>query len=167
MDHMVQVQGLNKSFVLHNQAGTRLRVLENFKLELDRSEIVVFQGPSGAGKSSLLRLLYGNYKADSGTILVSHGKEIVDIVRAEPHKIIEVRKRTIGYVSQFLRAIPRVPALQVVMEPLRILGEAEARSRERAEVLLTRLRIPKDYGLFFPLRFPAGNNRGSTSPEAL
>jgi alpha-D-ribose 1-methylphosphonate 5-triphosphate synthase subunit PhnL len=159
MDHMVQVEGLDKSFVLHNQGGTQLRVLENFELALDRGEIVVLQGPSGAGKSSLLRLLYGNYKADSGTILVSHGNEVVDIVRAEPHKIIEVRRRTIGYVSQFLRVIPRVPALHVVMEPLRILGEDEAVSREKAEILLTRLRIPKRLWSLSPTTFSGGEQQ--------
>jgi alpha-D-ribose 1-methylphosphonate 5-triphosphate synthase subunit PhnL len=159
MDHLVQVEGLNKSFVLHNQGGTRLRVLEDFQLTLDRGEIVVLRGPSGSGKSSLLRLIYGNYKADSGSILVSHRNEVVDIAGAEPHKIIDIRRQTIGYVSQFLRVIPRVPALQVVMEPLRVLGMDEARSRTRAEQILSRLLIPGKLWSLSPTTFSGGEQQ--------
>lgn len=159
MGRMIQVEGLNKRFVLHNQGGARLQVLKDFRFQLDSGEIVVLKGPSGAGKSSLLRLLYGNYKADSGQILVSHGAETVNMVDAEPHSVLAVRKKTMGYVSQFLRVIPRVPALQVVMEPLQILGTPDDECRERAAAMLARLQIPEKLRHLSPTTFSGGEQQ--------
>ena len=110
---MITLNNVSKTFTLHNQGATSIEVLHDVNLIVQRGECVALVGQSGAGKSTLMRLMYGNYKAQSGQINVDN----LDIVTAEPRQIIRMRRETLGYVSQFLRVVPRVPALQVVAEP--------------------------------------------------
>ena len=105
---------MEKTFVLHVQGGARLPVLRGVSLAVGAGECVVLADPSGSGKSTLLRSVYGNYKPQAGEILVRHGAETVDMVSAPPRRVLDVRRRTVGYVSQFLRVVPRVPAEDVV-----------------------------------------------------
>ena len=113
---MLRTDTLAKGFTLHLQGGVRIPVLSGIDLELHAGECVVLSGPSGVGKSTLMRSLYGNYRADRGRILIRHRGEMVDLVTADPRTILAVRHETLGYVSQFLRVVPRVPALDVVAE---------------------------------------------------
>ena len=115
---MLRTDALAKSFTLHLQGGVRIPVLSGIGLELHAGECVVLSGPSGVGKSTLMRSLYGNYRAESGHILIRHRGEMVDLATADPRTILAIRHETLGYVSQFLRVVPRVPALDVVAEVL-------------------------------------------------
>ena len=137
----IRVENIHKTFVLHQQHGVRLPVLADASLTVNAGECVVLHGHSGSGKSTLLRSLYANYLPDSGHIHIRHGDEWVDLVTATPRKVLEVRKTTIGWVSQFLRVIPRISALEVVMQPLLDLGtprEASAASgRALSRVVVT------------------------------
>lgn len=156
---MIHVQALSKTYVLHTQGGISIPVFRGAELDVRAGECVTLHGPSGAGKSTLLRCLYGNCKPDSGSITVRHGGEQVDIASAAPRTIIEVRNRTMGYVSQFLRAIPRVPALDVVAEPLRAMGVDVESARARAGELLARLRIPERLWHLAPATFSGGEQQ--------
>ena len=119
----LRVQGLAKSFTLHLQGGLCLPVLDAFGPRARRpGACVALVGPSGAGKSTVLKLLYGTYRAGAGRILIEHEGRVVDLARADPREVLEVRRRTLGYVSQFLRVVPRVPAIDIVAEPLVALG---------------------------------------------
>ena len=69
---------------------------------------MVLSGPSGAGKSSILKMIFGNYRCDGGRIGIRHQGAVIDLATAEPRQVLSVRRATIGYVSQFLRAVPRV-----------------------------------------------------------
>lgn len=158
-DVMLKARGLAKSFVLHNQGGVRLEVFAGLDLEVRRGECLILAGPSGAGKSSLLRSLYANYKPQAGAVLVRHGAEIVDLCAAEPYEILEVRRRTLGHVSQFLRVIPRVPTLDLVVEPLTVRGVEPAEARRRAGDLLARLRIPEPLWGLPPATFSGGEQQ--------
>ena len=156
---MIRVENVHKTFVLHQQHGVRLPVLADASLTVNAGECVVLHGHSGSGKSTLLRSLYANYLPDSGHIHIRHGDEWVDLVTATPRKVLEVRKTTIGWVSQFLRVIPRISALEVVMQPLLDLGtprEASAASTFRNAC--GTLRRPP---------FPAASSSGSISPAVL
>src|ERR1700754_1159433 len=117
------VSEVHKSFTMHLRGGIRLPVVNNVSFSVASGECVVLGGPSGIGKSSLLKMIYGNYAVDTGQILVNHKGRIIDLASADPRTIIDVRKQSLGYVSQFLRTVPRVAAIDVVAEPLLARGE--------------------------------------------
>ncbi|MGH6920854.1 MAG: ATP-binding cassette domain-containing protein, partial [Geminicoccaceae bacterium] len=129
---VITLEDVRKSFTLHLQDGLVIPVFEAASLAVQAGECVVLTGASGVGKSTLLKLIYGNYKPLGGRLLLRHGDEEIDLARASPHQMLEIRRRTVGYVSQFLRCVPRVPAIEVVAEPLLALGVAHEAARERA-----------------------------------
>jgi len=159
MTIMIEVKGVEKQFTLHNQGGASFDVLKGNDLSVTAGECVVLHGQSGAGKSTLLKALYANYKVNSGTINLRDGDEMVDITTALPRRIIALRERTLGYVSQFLRVIPRVPTLQVVMQPLLDLGEDEAVCEAKAKELLSRLNVPERLWSLAPSTFSGGEQQ--------
>ena len=159
MSVMLQTHGLAKSFTLHLRGGLVMPVLSGIDLDVRAGECVVLSGPSGAGKSTLMRSLYGNYRAESGSILVRHDGAMVDIATADPRTILAVRHDTLGYVSQFLRVVPRVAALDVVAEPLLIRGFDQDSARQRARDLLLRLNIPARLHAIPPATFSGGEQQ--------
>jgi alpha-D-ribose 1-methylphosphonate 5-triphosphate synthase subunit PhnL len=159
LDWILKINGLKKSFCLHTQGGARIPVLDALGLTLYPQESLALTGPSGAGKSTVLKLIYGNYKIESGHLLIRHKNRTVDICGARSDEILDIRKWTVGYVSQFLRVIPRVPSLQVVMEPLRARGVDEKEARDRAGSLLKRLRIPENLWSLSPTTFSGGEQQ--------
>ena len=152
---MIRIENVSKRFTLHNQGGAVIEVMRAAELAVAPGECVALTGPSGAGKSTLMRMIWGNYLAASGSILVGG----VDVARAEPREVLELRRTTLGYVSQFLRVVPRVPTLDVVAEPLLAVGQPEAEARDRARVLLARLRIPEALWNLSPTTFSGGEQQ--------
>jgi alpha-D-ribose 1-methylphosphonate 5-triphosphate synthase subunit PhnL len=136
------VEGLHKTFTLHTQGGIQLPVLRGVDLTVFPGECVALMDPSGSGKSTLLRAIYANYRPQRGRIVVAHDGGRVDMAGAGPRELLAVRRRTIGYVSQFLRVIPRVPTLDVVIEPLCAFG------------------VPRGSGACRPSPFPAVSSNG-------
>lgn len=112
-------------------------------------------GPSGVGKSTLLRMIYGNYLAEQGSITVDG----VEVVGAEPRTILALRRATLGYVSQFLRVVPRVATVDVVAEPLITLGTPPDQARDLAKALLSRLRVPPQLWSLPPATFSGGEQQ--------
>ena len=156
---ILRVENLAKTFTLHTQGGVRLPVFEQVNFTVSPGECVVLAGPSGSGKSTLLRSLYANYLPDAGTIRVRHGGGWVDMVSAEPREILAVRRETMAYVSQFLRVIPRVPAVDIVAEPLIAQGVAEGTARSKARDLLARLALPERLWDVPPATFSGGEQQ--------
>jgi alpha-D-ribose 1-methylphosphonate 5-triphosphate synthase subunit PhnL len=160
---LLRIDGLGKRFTLHQQQGATLHVLEAVSLELRAGECLVLDGASGQGKSTLLKLVYGNYRASCGSMLLYPGSaNEIELTAATPRQLIAVRRDAIGYVSQFLRVIPRVPALDVVAEPLLEGCEGEAaRTAARAEAArwLQRLRIPEKLWQLPPATFSGGEQQ--------
>jgi alpha-D-ribose 1-methylphosphonate 5-triphosphate synthase subunit PhnL len=153
------VSEVSKSFTMHLRGGLVLPVVSNVSFSVAAGECVVLGGPSGIGKSSVLKMLYGNYAVDHGQILVNHAGRIVDIASADPRTVLEVRRGTLGYVSQFLRTVPRVSTLDVVAEPLVARGVASDQARERASELLSRLNLPRDLWQLPPSTFSGGEQQ--------
>lgn len=159
MSSALSARDLSKSFTLHNQGGARIDVIAGVDLEIAPGEAVVLLGPSGAGKSTLLRLLYGNYRPTTGSISVRHDGEMVDITRCIPRTLVEVRRQSLGWVSQFLRAIPRVPTLRLVEEPMLMRGLDADHARRRAQDMLARLNIPERLWPLAPATFSGGEQQ--------
>ena len=152
---MIEISGVAKRFVLHNQGGVVLPVMEGAALSVHCGECVALVGASGAGKSTLMRMIWGNYRCDDGSIRVA-GVELRD---AEPRAVIALRRSKLGYVSQFLRVIPRVPTLDVVAEPLLAQGMDDAQALERARMMLARLNIPERLWSLSPTTFSGGEQQ--------
>ncbi|WP_123193420.1 phosphonate C-P lyase system protein PhnL [Pannonibacter phragmitetus] len=152
---MIRIENLSKSFTLHNQGSAVIPVMEGASLTVEPGECIGLTGQSGAGKSTLMRMIYGNYLAAGGQILVGG----TDVTKAEPRQIIRLRRETLGYVSQFLRVVPRVPALDVVAEPLLQLGTPLDEARARAADLLRRLNIPERLWQLSPTTFSGGEQQ--------
>jgi alpha-D-ribose 1-methylphosphonate 5-triphosphate synthase subunit PhnL len=153
------VSEVSKSFIMHLRDGITLPVVNDVNFSVAGGECVVLGGPSGIGKSSILKMLYGNYAVDAGQILVSHREKIVDIAAADPRTIIEVRRHTMGYVSQFLRTVPRVAAVDVVAEPLVARGIDAAEAKDKAVELLARLNLPRELWSLPPATFSGGEQQ--------
>jgi alpha-D-ribose 1-methylphosphonate 5-triphosphate synthase subunit PhnL len=159
MTAMIEITNAEKSFVMHLQGGIRLPVVRGVSFEVNAGECVVLSGPSGVGKSSILKMIFGNYRCDGGCIGVRHDGEVIDLAKAEPREILSVRRSTIGYVSQFLRAVPRVPTIDVVAEPLVATGTPRHEARDQAGGLLHRLNIPKRLWALPPSTFSGGEQQ--------
>jgi alpha-D-ribose 1-methylphosphonate 5-triphosphate synthase subunit PhnL len=173
MTIMIEVEGLAKVFTLHNQGGVRLPVFGDVGFQVAEGEALVLSGPSGTGKTSLLRLLYGNYRPTGGRISINHDGGMVDIAAATPRRVLEIRRRTIGFVSQFLRVIPRVSTLDIVRDPLLARGTDARLATRRAGDMLARLNLPERLWPLPPATFSGGEQqrvniaRGFVSPAPI
>lgn len=156
---MLRAEGLSKTFTLHLQGGTRIPVLDGVGFALAVGQCIALAGPSGAGKSTLMRSLYGTYRVDAGRILVRHGSGMVDIARADPRLVLQVRRSSLGYVSQFLRVVPRVSALDVVAEAAVLRGRPLDEARHEAAALLSQLGIPHRLHALPPATFSGGEQQ--------
>ncbi len=152
---MIHVENVSKSFTLHNQGAAVIPVMQSASLSVQPGECVALVGESGAGKSTLMRMIYGNYLAAAGRLMVGD----VDVAQAQPREILQLRKHTLGYVSQFLRVVPRVPTLDVVAEPLLTTGTPLDQAHAQAEILLARLNIPKRLWSLSPTTFSGGEQQ--------
>jgi len=155
----LKIRFLSKSFVLHHQSETVLDVLDDIQLEVSPGECVCLNGASGTGKSSLLRCIYGNYRASNGDIYVQHLGKDINLVAAEPRQILEIRRQTLGYVTQFLRVIPRVPTIDVVAEPLLERGMSLNDARDQSADILQRLNIDEKLWPLAPATFSGGEQQ--------
>ncbi|MDX8539593.1 phosphonate C-P lyase system protein PhnL [Mesorhizobium abyssinicae] len=153
------VSDVAKSFTMHLRDGIRLPVVAGVSFSIRAGECAVLGGPSGAGKSSILKMLYGNYAVDEGQIIVQHENGLIDLASASPRTVLAVRRQTIGYVSQFLRTVPRVSAFDVVAEPLVERGEEREAAREKARTLLTQLNLPERLWALPPATFSGGEQQ--------
>jgi len=156
---MITVNGLTKTFTLHLRNGIELPVLADLSLTVRQGDCVVLAGPSGIGKSSLLRCIYANYLPQSGSVKIRHDDKLVELTNATPATVLAIRRTTMGYVSQFLRVVPRVRTLDLVMEPLLALGHGEDEAREKASALLSRLCIPERLWTVPPATFSGGEQQ--------
>ena len=159
MTAMIDIADAQKTFTMHLQGGLELPVVRGVTFHVNPGECVVLSGPSGAGKSSILKMIFGNYRCDGGRISIRHRGALIDLATAEPRQVLKVRRDTIGYVSQFLRAVPRVATIDVVAEPL-IAGGVERREAHGcAGHLLHRLNIPERLWQLPPATFSGGEQQ--------
>ena len=158
-DDMLRIDNLAKTFLLHNQGAKKLPVFQNISFQVKAGECLVLTGASGTGKSTLLRAIYANYLVQSGTINIRHEKKWVDLASASPHEVLDIRKKTLGYVSQFLRVIPRISAIDLVCEPLIVQGKLIKPAKAQAKKLLNKLSIPESLWDLPPATFSGGEQQ--------
>jgi alpha-D-ribose 1-methylphosphonate 5-triphosphate synthase subunit PhnL len=120
---------------------------------------VVLGGPSGAGKSSILKMIYGNYRVDAGEIWLHDADEWVDVATVDPRRILRLRKDTVGYVSQFLRVIPRVSTIELVEAAARETGLSASAATDTAAHLLSHLNMPERLWSLPPATFSGGEQQ--------
>jgi alpha-D-ribose 1-methylphosphonate 5-triphosphate synthase subunit PhnL len=166
-DVVLQAENISKSFILHNQGGVKFPVLEGISLVLKAGECVALAGNSGTGKSTFMRCLYGNYRVDGGAVWLKHEGVMVDLCQLQSYELLRVRKKTIGYISQFLRVIPRVPAVEVAAEPLLELGVDKEVAENKIRELFTRLNLPQHLWNLSPTTFSGGEKQRVNIARAL
>ena len=152
---LLSVSKLEKSFHLYQQNNAHISVLSGASFDVEAGECVALTGPSGCGKSSLMRMIYGNYRAEAGSIMIGD----TDLLTATPREVMAIRRSVVGYVSQFLRVLPRIPTIKVVAEPFIRAGGDETEAQQRAGELLARLRIPENLWSLSPLTFSGGEQQ--------
>jgi len=153
----LELSGVAKTFTMHLQGSLRLPVLRSLGFSVAPGQCVALTGPSGAGKSSILKLIFGNYRCDEGSIMVRDGDGAVDIARASPRQILSLRRRKLGYVTQFLRAVPRVGALDTVADALTDVPRETARAQ--AAAMLARFNVPERLWNLPPATFSGGEQQ--------
>ena len=158
-DDMLRIDNLAKTFLLHNQGAKKLPVFQNISFQVKAGECLVLTGASGTGKSTLLRAIYANYLVQSGTINIRHKNQWVDLASASPHEVLDIRKKTLGYVSQFLRVIPRISTIDLVCEPLIVQGKLIKPAKAQAKKLLNKLSIPESLWDLPPATFSGGEQQ--------
>ncbi len=157
---MLKLKGVSKAFTLHNQGQRTIPVLNDVDFDLRSGECMALMGSSGSGKSTLMRMVYGNYGCAAGEILIrEEDGTFTDLAKADPREVIRLRRHRVGYVSQFLRVIPRVPAIDVVAEPMRLAGASDTESRDRAKEMLARLNLPETLWDLSPTTFSGGEQQ--------
>ncbi len=156
---MIRIEKASKTFTLHLREGARLVALRDVSLEVAAGECVVLRGPSGSGKSTLLKMIYGNYRCDAGRLVLRDRDEEVDVATASPRRILALRRRTIGSVTQFLRVVPRVPTLEIVAAEARLQGAGFDEARAQAARALAELNLPERLWGLPPATFSGGEQQ--------
>lgn len=156
---ILQVEAYAKHFHLHEQ-NKRIPSSHNVHLTVHAGSLTALIGPTGAGKSSVLKGIYRTYLPSAGRILYRDalGHEI-DLVRASEHQILELRRREIGFVTQFLHCLPRQSTLDVVAQPLFALGVERQEARQRAAELLAAMNLPERLWSVSPATFSGGERQ--------
>lgn len=170
----LQVSGLNKSFTLHNRGGVEVQGFSDISFNLVRGQLLALTGPSGAGKSSILKTIYRTYLADGGSALfVRNDGSAIDLAKCAESRVLDLRRSEIGFVTQFLKILPRVTALDAVALPLVEVGAMESEAKSEAKDLLSRLGIREELFDLSPLTFSGGEQqrvniaRGIIAPKEL
>lgn len=158
--NLLTIQNLSKVFTIHILEGKVIEGFKNASFSLSQGRSLGISGPSGAGKSSVLKCIYGTYITTSGDIWYESsqfGK--VNLAYADVTLISRIREREIGYITQFLKVIPRVSAVDIVAAPILCEGVTREDARNQAQSLLTRLGIGPHLFDAYPSTFSGGEQQ--------
>jgi alpha-D-ribose 1-methylphosphonate 5-triphosphate synthase subunit PhnL len=160
MPNILEVTDLHKDFTLFILGGKKIRALDTISFEMEEGEIVGLTGKSGSGKSTLMKCIYRTYLPTSGSVKMrSQDGSILDLATAPEHDVLALRRKDMTYCSQFLHAIPRVPALEVVCEGLLSRKWPREDAFKEARVCFGRLGLPPELWDAYPSTFSGGEQQ--------
>jgi len=157
--NILEVNDLSKVFNLHILNNKKIEALTDINFTMQEGEIIGLTGKSGSGKSSLMKCIYRTYLASTGEIIYTSKDGGLDLVKADDHRVIELRKTEINYCSQFLSVIPRVTAVDVVCENLFRIEKDKQVARDKAKQMLEELALPGELFDAFPVTFSGGEQQ--------
>lgn len=163
---VLRVQGLAKSFVMHH-LGQRVHVFDGVSFSVHAGEFLLLTGPNGVGKSTLLRTIWRSCLPEAGQLWFAHDTGRIDLARAADIDIAVLRRRQIGFVTQFLIARPRVPAEEIVAEPLRRAGQPAEAALDEARRWLATFGVRRDLWRAYPTSFSGGEQQKVNLARAL
>ena len=164
---ILSVDGLTKTFDVHVLGDTRVVGLKDVSFDVTDGEFLAIVGESGSGKSSLLKCLYRTYEPTSGSVVYTTPDGPVDVASCSDRAVMSLRRDALGYTSQFLDEIPRVPAVDVVARPLVEKGVGRADARETARTLLSALSVPAELLEAYPATFSGGERQRVNLAQAI
>lgn len=157
---MLKVNNLAKNFTMHIRGGVVIPSFAGVSFEARAGSLLAITGPSGIGKSSLLKCIYRTYIPSEGRILyTAKDGGIIDLAAACDWEILRLRRNEIAYVSQFFHIMPRVSALETLIEPLVSRGVMRNEALERAREMLSRVGLGKTLWDMYPATFSGGEKQ--------
>ncbi len=163
---LLSVEGYSKFFHIYH-LDRELPVFHELDFDLQAGQFLLVSGANGIGKSTLLRCLYRSYRPTAGQAIYQSQQGPIDLARAADADIALLRRKEIGFVSQFLRARPRVSALELVAEPLLASGVTWEEAAGRAEEILTRFGLKRELWNAYPTTFSGGEQQKVNLARAL
>jgi alpha-D-ribose 1-methylphosphonate 5-triphosphate synthase subunit PhnL len=157
---LLEVVNLQKEFTVHNLGGKQIQGFWDVSFKVAKGRVLALTGPSGIGKSSVLKCIYRTYLSSAGNIYYRsklYGE--VDLTCLPEYQMLQLRAFEIGYATQFLKVLPRVPAIDVAAEPVMGGKMPPNVARESARHLLERLKIPEELYDAFPVTFSGGEQQ--------
>lgn len=156
---LLEIQDLSKVFQLHEQDQI-IPSCKDVNLQVYPGQLTALIGPTGAGKSSVLKCVYRTYLPTQGAIWYAQEDGIgVDLAQEPDSRILQLRERDIGFVTQFLHCLPRKSAIKIVAEPLISQGASQDHAMLRAQELLTWLNVPERLWHVPPATFSGGEKQ--------
>lgn len=160
MFYILKVESLVKRFHLALTRDIDVCALDGVSFEVPQGRFLGISGPSGVGKSTILKCIYRTYLPTSGHVWYRSALfGEIDLANASERQISLLRAQEIGYVSQFLKVIPRVTAIDVVAGRLIPFDYTWQQARQRAQLLLEMLHVPKDLWDAYPATFSGGEQQ--------
>jgi alpha-D-ribose 1-methylphosphonate 5-triphosphate synthase subunit PhnL len=157
---MLSVRNLAKDFTIHSRGGVVIPGFAGVSFDASAGSLIAITGPSGTGKSSLLKCVYRTYIPSAGKIIyTAKDGSRINLAAAEDWDILTLRRNEISYVSQFLRVMPRVSALETLIEPLTSRGISREEARDRAARLLSHAGIGEALWDMYPATFSGGEKQ--------
>ncbi len=157
MQELLRVEKLQKTFTMHQSDEKKIIGCDGISFSLKEGEFIGITGKSGAGKSTILKSIYRTYLPTGGSIFYQSERfGLIDLVDATEREMIEIRKQEIGYVSQFLNVMPRVTALEVVVNAIMEMGLPEEDAVHQAREMLAHFKLPESLWDSYPRTFSGG-----------
>lgn len=156
MNSLLTIEHLSKTFTLYN-LDQQIEAAADVSLHVNEGEFIGITGKSGSGKSTVLRCIYRTYLPQKGTIRyqsAAYGE--IDLASAPDRVMIDLRKREIGYVSQFLNVMPRTTARELVTQALLEMGTDPHQAARETERMLDHFELDSKLRDSYPATFSGG-----------